>query len=165
MISLAVAQAQSYVNPVIAGFNPDPSICKVGEDYYLVTSTFEYFPGTPVYHSRDLIHWELIGNVFTRESQLPLQKVSCSGGVMVVTIRYHKGTFYAMTTLGDKNFYVTTRDIRGEWSEPIFVDHYGIDCSMFFDEDNKCYFQTNRGASKSDERGAYQSEIDVKTGK
>ena len=70
-----------YRNPVIPGFHPDPSFCRVEEDYYLVTSSFEYFPGVPVYHSRDLVHWEQIGHVLTRDSQLPLQNAGPSRGV------------------------------------------------------------------------------------
>ena len=88
-------------NPVIRGFNPDPSICRVGEDYYLVTSTFEFFPGVPIYHSRDLAHWRLIGHVLTRSEQLPLGGIRASGGIYAPTLRYHEGTFYMITTLVD----------------------------------------------------------------
>ena len=88
-----------YKNPVITGFNPDPSVCRVGDDYYLVTSSFEYFPGVPVYHSKDLINWEQIGHCLTRESQLPLKGVWPSGGIFAPTIRYHEGRFYMVTTL------------------------------------------------------------------
>ena len=67
------AFAQGYTNPVVKGFNPDPSVCRVGDDYYLVTSSFQYYPGVPLYHSKDLVNWEHIGHVLTRESQLSLK--------------------------------------------------------------------------------------------
>ena len=83
-----------YYNPIIPGFYPDPSICRVGNDYYLVTSSFELFPGVPLFHSDDLIHWEQIGCVLNRESQLPLGRCQPSQGIWAPTIRYHKGRFY-----------------------------------------------------------------------
>jgi alpha-N-arabinofuranosidase len=91
--------AKTYANPVIPGFNPDPSICKVGKDFYLVTSSFEYFPGVPVYHSTDLVNWEMIGHVLNRPSQLNLDSAKSSGGIFAPCIRYNKGTFYMVTTL------------------------------------------------------------------
>ena len=96
MTSIAAAaqpQQFGYTNPVIPGFNPDPSVCRVGEDYYLVTSTFQYFPGVPVYHSKDLIHWEQVGNCLTRPSQLNLTNANGGGGIYAPTIRYHDGVF------------------------------------------------------------------------
>ena len=87
-----------YTNPIIPGFHPDPSICRVEEDYYLVNSSFEYFPGVPIYHSQDLMHWHQIGHCLTRESQLPLQGVKASDGIYAPTIRYHEGRFYMVTT-------------------------------------------------------------------
>ena len=87
-----------FTNPVITGFNPDPSICKVGEDYYIVTSTFEYFPGVPIYHSRNLVNWELIGHVLTRRGQDELAGCKPSGGIYAPTLRYHDGMFYMITT-------------------------------------------------------------------
>lgn len=85
---------EGFVNPIIPGFNPDPSICRVGDDYFLVTSTFEYFPGIPIYHSKDLLAWTLIGHVLTRRSQLEMRTTEPSGGVWAPTLRYHQGTFY-----------------------------------------------------------------------
>ena len=87
-----------YKNPIIPGFNPDPSICRVGEDFYLVTSTFEFFPGVPIYHSKNLINWELIGHCLTRDTQLPLQGAIVSKGIYAPTLRYHDGTFFMVTT-------------------------------------------------------------------
>src|SRR5437016_5616400 len=125
-----------FDNPVIEGMAPDPSVCRVGGDYYLVTSTFEYFPGVPVYHSKDLIHWRLIGYSLSRPSQLPLIRLARNGGIWAATICYHDGTFYMVTTLkteGHGNFFVHTKDPAGEWSEPVQIDQGGIDPSLFFD--------------------------------
>ena len=83
-----------YRNPIISGYNPDPSICRVGEDYYIVNSSFEYFPGVPVYHSKNLVNWELEGYCLTDEEQLPLEESRPSGGIFAPTIRYHDGTFF-----------------------------------------------------------------------
>lgn len=136
-----------YQNPVIPGFYPDPSICRVGEDFYLVNSTFEYFPGVPVFHSKDLVHWEQIGHCITRNSQLTLYTGHQNyTGIYAPTICYHEGTFYMATTnasggqTGTGNFYVWTKDPAGEWSDPVFLDAPGIDPSFFFDDDGKAYF-------------------------
>ncbi len=131
-----------YQNPIIKGFNPDPSICRVGDDYYLVTSTFEFFPGVPIYHSKNLVDLELINYCLTRDSQLNLTNAYCSGGIYAPTIRYHNGIFYMITTnVTDKgNFIVYTEDIYGEWSDPQWIDQRGIDPSLFFDDDGKVYF-------------------------
>ncbi|MNW35627.1 Beta-xylosidase [compost metagenome] len=114
-----------YRNPVIRGFHPDPSICRVGNDYYLMTSSFEYFPGVPLFHSKDLVNWQQIGHVLTRTEQLNLSKAGSSGGIYAPTIRYCNGTFYMTTTnVSDcGNFYVHTEDPFGKWSDPIRVDH------------------------------------------
>ena len=131
-----------YSNPVIPGFHPDPSICRVEQDYYLVTSTFEYFPGVPVFHSRDLVNWRQIGHCCTRESQLPLAGVSSSNGVYAPSLRYHDGRFYMITTNigGTGHFYVHTDDPAGEWSEPIHVEGRGFDPDLLFDDDGRVYF-------------------------
>ena len=107
--------------------NPDPSICRVGADFYLVTSSFEYFPGVPIFHSRDLVNWTQIGHVLTRERQLNLAGVYSSGGIYAPTLRHHAGRFYMITTLVGSpkhggNFYVTADDPRGPWSDPIWID-------------------------------------------
>ena len=91
----------TFRNPILSGCYPDPSICRVGEDYYLVTSTFEYFPGLPIFHSRDLIHWNQIGHVLDRPSQLDLDEIRPSAGLYAPTIRHHNGTFYVINTLVD----------------------------------------------------------------
>ena len=150
----------TYQNPIIPGFYPDPSICRVGEDYYLVNSSFEYFPGVPIFHSRDLVHWRQIGHCLTRSSQLPLGKAWSSEGIYAPTIRYHQGVFYMTTTNVSEggHFYVHTQDPAGEWSEPLWVDQEGIDPSLFFDEQGTVYF-TSQGR-----QGITQSLIDVATG-
>ena len=162
----------TYKNPIIPGFNPDPSICRVGDDFYLVTSSFEYFPGVPIYHSRDLTNWKHIGYCLTRESQLPLEGCGNSHGIWAATIRHHNGVFYMTTTIlnraGPKrgNFFVTATDPAGEWSEPVFVDFKGIDPSLYF-EGGKAYFMTNEGSGKHTLKGSdgiALAEIDVKTG-
>jgi len=152
-------------NPIIKGFYPDPSICRAGEKYYLVCSSFEYFPGVPLFESEDLLNWKQIGHCLTRKSQVDLECINSSGGVFAPTIRYYKGTFYMVTTNDTyhKNFYVYTDDIYGEWSEPIFVDQGGIDPSLYFEGD-KAYFMSN-GTDEDGLGCIYQCEIDIKTGK
>ena len=132
-------------NPILEGFYPDPSICAVGEDFYIVNSSFAYFPGLPVMHSKDLAHWEQIGNVLTRDSQLPLEDAGVSRGLFAPTIRYNEadGLFYVICTNVSHggNFVVTAKNPEGPWSEPHFIEGAdGIDPSLFFDEDGKCYY-------------------------
>lgn len=151
-----------YQNPILSGFHPDPSVCRVGEDYYLVNSTFEYFPGIPVYHSVDLIHWEQIGHVITRPNQVKLPKgaPNCIS-IYAPTIRYHQGTFYCIVTnVGSEgNIIFTTKDIYGEWSDPIRIPECeGIDPSLFFDDDGKVYYSGIDGR-------IFIAQIDVESGK
>ena len=144
-------------NPIIPGFYPDPSICRVGRDYYLVTSSFEYFPGVPIFHSRDLVHWRQIGHCLTRPSQLPLHEAKASKGIYAPTLRHHAGRFYMVTTNTSHggNFWVTAEDPAGEWSEPVWLDQPGIDPSLLFD-DGKVYLTSSGNA---------QCQIDPATGK
>jgi xylan 1,4-beta-xylosidase len=130
------AEKVTYQNPVIPGFYSDPSICRVGEDYYLVTSTFEYFPGVPVFHSKDLINWEMIGYCIDRPTQLPRGL-----NIYAATLRYHNGIFYMITTniFGEGNFYVTAANPAGPWSDPVLIKIPGIDPDLFFDDDGKVY--------------------------
>ena len=118
-----------YTNPVLKGFYPDPSVCAANGRYYLVCSSFQFFPGVPLFESEDLVNWNQIGHVLTRPSQVMLNKINSSGGVFAPTIRFNDGRFYMVTTndTTHKHFYVYTDDIRGEWSEPITVDQNGID--------------------------------------
>ncbi len=154
-----------YKNPIIKGFYPDPSICAAEGKYYLVCSTFQYMPGVPVFESSDLVNWEQVGNALTRSSQVELKTVPSSGGVFAPTIRYNNGRFYMVTTNDtlNKNFYVYTDDIRGEWSEPVYVDQGGIDPSLLFDGD-KVYFISN-GQDDYGNWGITQCEIDIESGK
>lgn len=154
-------QTEGYKNPVIPGFHPDPSVCKVGDDYYLATSSFEYFPGIPIFHSNDLINWKQIGFCLTRKSQVDLKNTAIWSGIWAPTLRYNNGTFYMITTnvTNGGNFYVTATNPAGPWSEPIFVDKPMFDPSLFFDEDGKVYY-TRRG-----KEGIVQAEIDINTGK
>ncbi|WP_163711368.1 glycoside hydrolase family 43 protein [Mangrovibacterium lignilyticum] len=132
--------AVSYQNPVIPGFYSDPSVCRVGADYYLITSTFEYFPAVPVFHSKDLINWEQIGHCIHRKDQLPE-----GFNLFAATLRHHDGVFYMITTnlFGKGNFYVTATNPSGPWSDPIWVNAKGIDPDLFFDEDGKSYIITS----------------------
>ena len=150
---------RAFCNPILPGFYPDPSICRVGGDYYLVTSTFEYFPGLPVFHSRDLVHWHQIGHVLSRPSQLPLEGVRCSGGLYAPTIRFSRGTFYVINTLVDGktkagNFIVTATNPAGSWSEPYWLDSApGIDPSLFFDDDGRAWYVGSRVVAHPQYRG------------
>ena len=131
-----------YRNPIIPGYNPDPSICRVGNEFYIANSTFEFFPGVPIYRSTNLVNWELINHCLNRREQLELEGCRNSGGIYAPTIRYHEGTFFMITTnvTHKGNFIVYTNDIRGEWSNPVWIDQGGIDPSLFWDDDNKCYY-------------------------
>lgn len=139
----------SFYNPIVAGWASDPSVCTNGEgDYYLVTSTFVYFPGVPIYHSRDLVNWELKGHVLSRESQLVnMIGQHVSGGIFAPALSYNPAnkTYYMVTTnVGAGNFYVKTQDPLGEWSDPIMLPEVGgIDPSFFFDDNGKAYIVNN----------------------
>jgi len=139
------SDSASYHNPVLAGFYPDPSICRVGDDYYLVTSSFSWFPGVPIFHSRDLTHWTQIGSVLDRPSQLPLDSAGVSRGIFAPTIRHHDGVFYMITTLIDRggSFIVTATDPAGPWSEPNYLGFDGIDPDIFFDSDGRAWVVNN----------------------
>ncbi|MEG8945939.1 glycoside hydrolase family 43 protein [Rosettibacter firmus] len=137
---------EKFFNPILAGFYPDPSICRVGEDYYLVNSTFAYFPGIPVFQSKDLVNWKLIGHVLDRPEQANLNGLGVSRGVFAPAIRYHNGIFYVTCTLVDAggNFIVTAKNPAGPWSNPVWIPEInGIDPSLFFDDDGKAYIIYN----------------------
>ena len=140
------ARSSEYLNPILEGFYPDPSITRVGDDFYLVNSSFAYFPGIPIWHSRDLVHWKQLGYVLDRESQLELDTLEISQGVFAPTIRYHAGTFYVINTLvgGGGNLLVTASDAAGPWSDPVWLPEVdGIDPSLFFDDDGRAYVVNN----------------------
>jgi xylan 1,4-beta-xylosidase len=159
-------------NPILPGFYPDPSIIRVDDDFYIVNSSFEYFPAIPIWHSRDLVNWRQIGNAIDRpEQNLDLSDVNPSGGVQAATIRHHNGTFYITSTRvkrqwpgPDYHFVITATDINGPWSSCHFIeDAYGIDSSLFFDGD-KAYFLANRlkaDAKNETDTEIWMSEIDL----
>ena len=165
--------ASSFYNPILPGWYSDPSICRVGDDYYMVTSTFSYYPGVPLFHSKDLLNWKLVNHVLTRPSQLPLDGQRVSQGIFAPAISYnpHNKTFYMITTnVGWGNFFVKTKDPLGEWSEPIrLTDVGGIDPSFFFDDDGKAYIVNNdepEGPAEYDGHRAIKvREFDVNTDK
>ncbi len=173
MVPLHAQEAPTtYQNPILPGFHPDPSICRVGEDYYLVNSTFEWYPGLPVYHSRDLVNWELIGYGAHRPEQLPLSDgLRNSGGVFAPTIRHHEGTFYIINTCVDcgGNFYITATDPAGPWSDPVWLDAPGIDPSLFWENDGRCYYIGHGNLGKDPEHtnpwGVWMQELDTELGK
>ena len=156
-----MGMAQGFKNPVLPGFHADPSVCRAGDDFYLVNSTFQYFPGVPVFHSKDLVNWEQVGNCLSRPSQVDLKGTDGNSGVYAPTIRYHEGRFYMVTTVfpSRRHFYVWTDNPAGEWSEPIIIDFAigSCDPTLFFDG-GKCYCLWKEGDIKI-------CEIDVATGK
>jgi len=166
---------RTFRNPILSGFYPDPSAIRVGDDYYLVTSSFEYFPGVPIFHSKDLVHWRQIGHVLDRPSQLDLDGIHPSRGIWAPTLRYHDGVFYMITTFVTnetecRNFYVTATDPAGRWSDPAWLeDAPGIDPSLLFDEDGKVYYTGNRvppeGQLYPKEMDIWLQELDLASGR
>ena len=135
-------------NPVLRGFRPDPSIVRVGKDFYIVTSTFEWFPGVEIHHSRDLVHWRLLGHALTRTGQLDLLGNPCSGGVWAPDLTWHEGTFYLAYTnvksrrggfVDGHNYLVTAPAITGPWSDPVYLHSCGFDPALFHDRDGRTY--------------------------
>lgn len=158
-----------FRNPVLAGFYPDPSVTRAGEDYYLVTSTFAYFPGIPVFKSRDLVSWTQIGNVIDRKGMLDFGNLGLSRGVFAPTIEHHDGVFYVANTCVDcgGNFIVTAKDPAGPWSDPVWLPEVGgIDPSLFFDG-GKVYLMNNdappEAALYDGHRAIWIREIDPQT--
>jgi xylan 1,4-beta-xylosidase len=145
IVGFGVSAQKQYTNPILAGFYPDPSICRVGTDYYLINSTFAYYPGLPVFH---------IAYAIDRPEQLPLQGAGVSRGLFAPAINYHKGLFYIVCTLIDKggNFVITAKNPAGPWSNPVWLKEVdGIDPSLFFDKDDKAYiiYNSNPPGNKS----------------
>jgi len=147
-IAIICSAQINLVNPILSGFYPDPSVKKVGDDYYLVNSTFSYFPGIPVFHSKDLKNWKQIGNVIDRPSQMNFLGDGVSRGLFAPSINFHNGTYYVTCTLIDRkgNFVVTAKSPSGPWSNPVWLPEVkGIDPSLFFDTD-KAYIVYNSDA-------------------
>ncbi|MBL7856303.1 MAG: glycoside hydrolase family 43 protein [Cyclobacteriaceae bacterium] len=139
------AQSTTLINPILTGFYPDPSVVKVGTDYYLITSTFAYFPGLPVFHSKDLKNWKQVGNVISRPSQMNFMGHRMTRGLFAPAISYNNGLYYVVCTLIDTggNFVVTAKDPAGPWSDPTFIPEVrGIDPSIYFDA-GKAYIVYN----------------------
>jgi xylan 1,4-beta-xylosidase len=160
-----------YRNPILQGFYPDPSVTRVGEDFYLVTSTFSYFPGIPVFHSRDLVNWTQIGNAIDRPEQLDFKKLGLSRGVFAPTIQAKDGIFYILNTCVDcgGNFVITAKNPAGPWSDPVGLADLegGIDPSLFFDEDGRTWILNNGPPEGKPEyeghRAIWIQEFDRKT--
>ncbi len=153
---IAKSGDETFTNPILAGGYPDPSICRSGENYYLVNSTFEYFPGLPIHRSKDLVNWELVGYGLHREEQVTgavnLVDVQSNGGIHAPSIRCHDGRFYIITTNvylppGDGqatefvNFVITAEHAEGPWSQPHVLEGApGIDPDIFFDDDGRVWY-------------------------
>lgn len=160
-------------NPILPGCFPDPSVCRVGDDFYLVTSTFEYLPGLPVLRSRDLATWEHVGDVVDRSGQLDYDGIRSSGGLYAPTLRHHDGTFWLVCTLVDPeddsrggNFVMTATDPAGPWSDPVWLRDEdgervaGIDPSIFFDDDGRAWLHGTRLAAEPE--WFHQTEVWVR---
>lgn len=156
-------------HPVIPGFFPDPTICRVGDDFYLACSSFEYFPGVPIFHSTDLIEWVQLGNIMTRRSQFRRGDGAASSGLYAGTLRHHDGRFWYITSnVSDYSagqLIVTAVDPAGEWSDPVFVpDAVGIDPDLFWDRDGTCYLTWNALDFEAGKQGIRQAVVDPSTG-
>jgi beta-xylosidase len=171
------------INPFLRGFNADPSIVRVGDDYFLATSTFEFFPGVAIHHSRDLVNWKLIGHALNKRSQLDMRTVEPSAGIWAPTLRYHDGYFYLTTCKFDRyrpqcnerifprGFYVKTNDIfdDSKWSDPVYYDNVGFDQDLFWDDDGRVYLSATQkiaGTNPNEKHfGVHISQIDLSTGR
>ncbi|GHH53900.1 MAG: glycoside hydrolase family 43 protein [Gammaproteobacteria bacterium] len=165
-----VPTATQYRNPVVAGFYPDPSAIRVGDDFYLVNSTFGYFPGLPVFHSRDLVHWTQIGNAIDRPGQIDYGHNELSRGLFAASISHHDGTFYIVNTCfycDRGNFVITAKNPAGPWSDPHWLKFEGIDPSLFFDDDGRAWLVNNgipQGKMRYDgHRAIWLQQFDVAT--
>ncbi|PZU06662.1 MAG: glycoside hydrolase 43 family protein [Sphingobium sp.] len=163
-------QPGEYRNPILSGYYPDPSVIRVGEDYYLVNSSFAHYPGLPVFRSKDLVHWTQIGNAIDRPDQLDFTGRRLSQAVFAPAISYHDGIFYIVDTCVEcrGNFIVTAKDPAGPWSNPIWLPFEGIDPSIYWEGD-KAYIVNNRAPDEpprySGHRAIWIQEYDWRTGK
>jgi hypothetical protein len=167
---LVVDGAPAPAVPIIPGFYPDPSICRVGDDFYLATSSFEYFPGVPIFHSTDLESWTQIGHGLTRRSQFPLNQPGASRGIYAPTLRHHADRFWLITTnVSDHargQTLVSTSDPTAEWSEPVFIpEAIGIDPDLAWDTDGTCYLTWCALDFDEGHGGILQAPIDTATGR
>ncbi len=136
-----------YRNPILAGYYPDPSICRVGDAYYLVNSSFAHYPGLPIFHSTDLVNWTQLGHAIDRPDQLPYDGLGITRALFAPAISYHDGLFYIVCTMIDNggNFLITAKDPAGPWSDPKWLDFDGIDPSLCFDESTGRAWMVNNG--------------------
>jgi len=141
VIAAVVVKSQAFTNPILAGYYPDPSICRAGDDFYLVNSSFAFYPGLPLFHSKDLLNWKQIGYALDRPEQLDLEGHGVSRGLFAPSITYHDGVFYIVCTKVDKvgNFVITAKDPKGPWTNPVSLPEVnGIDPALFFDDNKAC---------------------------
>ena len=181
LLHIGTLYAQTFTNPVLPGGYPDPSICKVGDDFYMANSSFEYFPGIPIHKSKDLVNWTLIGHGLQREAQctgaVNLVDVQSNGGIYAPTLRYHDGTFYVITTAiyfdaktkkhSGNNFIITATNPAGPWSDPVVVQGApGIDPDLFFDEDGRLWYtgqQKPKDPEFIDQKEIWMQELNRET--
>ncbi|KAF8881567.1 glycosyl hydrolase [Infundibulicybe gibba] len=178
-IILSAQNVAGLINPILPGWNPDPTILRVGSDYFIATSTFEYFPGHPIYHSKNLVDWNLIGHALNRPSQLSMLGTPSDAGVWAPGLRYHSGTFYLTSTtryvytselrLFPRSFFVKTKDIfSNDWSDPIYFDSLGYDADLFWDTNGDVWhvflslLQDQNNIDKI--YSIWQNKIDLTTG-
>lgn len=151
-------------NPILPGFNPDPCICRKGDDYYMAVSSFEWFPGIPVYHSKDLKNWELLTHVLTNDTAVDLKKLPSAKGIWAPCLTYceKEDLFYVvygvMNSMNARyfdvdNFVITSKNIEGPWSEPVYIHSSGFDASILHDDDGRKYivsleWETREGYEK-----------------
>ena len=163
-------KAGEYLNPIVAGYYPDPSVTRVGKDYYLVNSSFAHFPGLPIFHSTDLVHWTQIGNAIDRPGQLDFSGRAISEAVFAPDISYHDGTFYIVNTCVQcrGNFVITATNPAGPWSDPIWLPFEGIDPSLYWEGD-RAYIVNNRAPAEppryDGHRAIWIQEYDWRAGK
>ena len=166
----ATASAGQYRNPILSGYYPDPSVTRVGDDYYLVLSSFAHFPGLPIFRSKDLVNWTQIGNAIDRPSQLDFTGKRTSEAVFAPDISYHRGTFYiANTCVGcGGNFVITAKDPAGPWSDPVWLPFEGIDPSIHWEGD-RAFIVNNRAPAEppryDGHRAIWIQEFDWRAGK
>jgi alpha-N-arabinofuranosidase len=162
----------TYRNPILPGFHPDPSVVKVGKDFYLVTSTFGWFPGLPVFHSTDLVNWQLIGHAIDRPGMVDYSGMGVVADALYApALTWHDGTFYIFNTCVrcGGNYYITAKDPAGPWSDPVWVEFDGIDPSLFFDDDGTAWVINNDlpvgGETYQGHRALWVQRLDLATGK
>jgi len=165
-------QPGNFRNPIVPGFYPDPSLVRVGDDFYLVNSTFGYFPGLPIHHSRDLVNWTQIGNAIDRPGQINYGKDELTRGLFAASISHHGDTFYIVNTCfycDGGNFLVHAKDPAGPWSDPVWLQVRGIDPSLVFDEEGSTWVVHNDvpdGELRYDgHRAIWLQQIDLANGK